>query len=346
MDAIDREVEECAGWSDHRLADELAEAVRSERQGLVSLLIRLGEFDTRKLSLEYGYSSAYDFCMRKHGYSHSAAGRRVVVAKAARSYRSLLRCIRAGTLHLTGAAMIARHLTQENHRSLIERACGKTEAQIDQLIAMIAPRPAPKDRVRAIRMPAPPQPTEPSAPAREPACPSPSLPAVQGPADLFGAALATEQASDPEPELYEISFPASPETRNLLARAKEVLRHRFPQARTDQVVRLALEKLLAEVDRDLRRPRKRGRPAKPGQAASGARRSRHIPEAVKQKSWDRDGGQCSFVSADGTRCAARAWLEFDHETPYALGGDSRDPSRIRPMCFQHNQWLARRAFGV
>lgn len=345
MDDIDREIEECAGWSDERLTEALAEAVRSERKGLITLLIRLGEFYNRDLSLKYGYPSAYAYCMRKHGYSRTGAARRIAAARVGKSYRSALRLLAAGRIHLTAVAMLERHLTDENHESLLERACGKSEEQIDQLIALIAPRLVPKDRVRAIRMPLPPEAKEPPAPAREPACPPPASSPPSEPADLFGAPLPAEQGPDLEPELYEISFPATAETRNLLARAKEVLRHRFPQARTDQIVRLALEKLLAEVDRDLRRPRKRGRPARPGSASRDAKRGRYIPEGVKQESWERDGGQCAFVAADGTRCAARAWLEFDHERPFAKGGTSLDSRNVRPLCFQHNQWAARQGFG-
>jgi hypothetical protein len=157
--------------------------------------------------------------------------------------------------------------------------------------------------------------------------------------DLFGAPVESA-APRAEAELYSITFTASKETRDMLLRAKEVLRHRFPKASTDDIVNFALKRVLAEADRDFRQPPKSARPAR-----DAARRSRYIPEAVKQETWERDGGRCAFIAPDGTRCTARAWLEFDHEFPFALGGDSRDPERIRNFCFPHNKWAARQVFG-
>ena len=132
---------------------------------------------------------------------------------------------------------------------------------------------------------------------------------------------------------------ATGETRLLIERAKEVLRHRFPKGGLDDIFNLALKTLLARVDRDLRRPRQAGR------APAKDKRSRYIPEAVKRESWERAGGVCAYVAPDGTRCASRTRLEFDHTTPYALGGSSVDPANIRLYCRPHNAWASRQIFG-
>ena len=132
----------------------------------------------------------------------------------------------------------------------------------------------------------------------------------------------------------------SGETRRLLLRAKELLRHRFPTGDIDAILRLALEGLLARVDRDLRRA-PRGASAK----QASVKPSRYIPEAVKQAAWERHGGQCAFVAPDGTRCTSRAWLQFDHAVPFALGGSSLDVKNIRPYCAPHNRLAGRMAFG-
>jgi hypothetical protein len=61
--------------------------------------------------------------------------------------------------------------------------------------------------------------------------------------------------------------------------------------------------------------------------------------------WERDGGQCTFVSEAGQRCPARMRLEFDHVDPVACGGQATvDGIRIR--CRAHNQYTAECAFGV
>jgi hypothetical protein len=60
--------------------------------------------------------------------------------------------------------------------------------------------------------------------------------------------------------------------------------------------------------------------------------------------WERDGGRCAFVSADGHRCEATSRLEFDHIQPLALGGETK-PENLRLLCRAHNQFEAERVLG-
>jgi len=69
---------------------------------------------------------------------------------------------------------------------------------------------------------------------------------------------------------------------------------------------------------------------------------RRFPARRAAKLVARHGWQCSFVAEDGRRCDARAFVEFDHETPKALGGTSQ-PENLRLLCRAHNR-LPRNAF--
>jgi hypothetical protein len=74
-------------------------------------------------------------------------------------------------------------------------------------------------------------------------------------------------------------------------------------------------------------------------------RGRYIAAAVRREVYLRDCGRCSFVSADGRRCGARAFLEFDHIEPWAvLGASVADNLRLR--CRAHNGLHARNCFGA
>ena len=53
----------------------------------------------------------------------------------------------------------------------------------------------------------------------------------------------------------------------------------------------------------------------------------------------------AFVSANGRRCAARGFLEFDHRKPFAKQGTS-DAANIRLLCRAHNSLHARTCFGT
>ncbi|MBI4346409.1 MAG: hypothetical protein HY553_06115 [Elusimicrobia bacterium] len=348
MDTVDREIEECSNWSDEELTKKLGAAAGTERETLVSILIRLGEFIKRDLPLEKGYSSVYDYCMRKLGYSRTAAARRIAAAKAARSYRSILRMLLKGDIHLTAVAMLSKHLNSDNYEALLSRAKGHSEEEVDRIIASIAPRPIPRERIVAVRAHARSAPS--SSPANGTAAASAAPPEGSGAqAEMLSGALfapppASEPAPEASPDLYDVRFPADAETVDLIRRAKEVLRHKFPRGETGSIVKHALKKLLAEVDRDLRKHKKPGEP-KAQVPAEPARDSRRIPEAVKQEAWDRCDGQCAFVADDGNRCTARAWIQFDHIKAYAKGGSSTDPNNIQAYCWPHNQFVARREFG-
>jgi hypothetical protein len=59
--------------------------------------------------------------------------------------------------------------------------------------------------------------------------------------------------------------------------------------------------------------------------------------------WEHDGGQCTFVAADGTRCTS-CHCEIDHIIPKSRGGRS-DPNNLRLRCRAHNQYAAEQMFG-
>jgi predicted restriction endonuclease len=69
-----------------------------------------------------------------------------------------------------------------------------------------------------------------------------------------------------------------------------------------------------------------------------------VPATVRREAHSRDRGQCAFVSANGRRCTARAFLQFDHIKPFARLG-ATDPLNIRLLCQAHNLLHARNCFG-
>lgn len=72
--------------------------------------------------------------------------------------------------------------------------------------------------------------------------------------------------------------------------------------------------------------------------------SRHIPSDVKRTAWERDGGQCAFVSPTGRRCTERAFLEWHHVQAYAKQGPAT-AENISLRCRRHNQYEGELIFG-
>ena len=333
----------CSLLSDEELWAATARLASQERAGLRCFLLHLMEVKRRDLHIRRAYPGLFTYLV-KLGFSQWEAHARSAAVEAAEKHRSVLALLGSGRLTLSAIVIIAPFLKSKDYRLLLRKACRRSARQVQALVAGLSPQPQRRDVIRVLSAPSPlPAPrteacSPPGSPALAAAQPEPGAPTAPGPA-LFGVPAQAPPAP-PQVEVYSITFAADKETHDLLMRAQELLRHRFPKAGIGEIVNFALKKVLAEIDRDLRRTVKRARPA-----TQEGLRSRQFTEAAKQESWERDGGQCAFVAPDGTRCTARAWLQFDHELPFALGGSSRDSRNARPYCFRHNQWAAKQAFG-
>jgi len=82
----------------------------------------------------------------------------------------------------------------------------------------------------------------------------------------------------------------------------------------------------------------------PGASPSAAARTSRIARAARRALLERDGLGCTWVDAEGNRCASMAWLEMDHQHPSGKGGSS-EPDNLRLLCRAHNRFAAERAYG-
>ena len=141
------------------------------------------------------------------------------------------------------------------------------------------------------------------------------------------------------PERYRVQFTVGRETHENLRRAQELLRREIPDGDPGAIFDRALKLLLEDVAR-----RKFAATSKPRPVPAAAAGSRHIPAHVKRAVWLRDAGQCAFVARSGRRCRERAFLEFHHVDPYAIGGEATVVN-LSLRCRAHNVHEADRVFG-
>ena len=73
-------------------------------------------------------------------------------------------------------------------------------------------------------------------------------------------------------------------------------------------------------------------------------RSRHVPKAIRDEVFAREGGRCTYVGRNGRRCRSNWDLEIDHVLPFARGGDNT-PDNLRLLCRAHNHLEGERHFG-
>jgi hypothetical protein len=357
------QLQSLASLSDADLLARVDRLAQRERRATGALVLHLSEVEARGLHLEQGCASIFAYCTRVLHLSEAAAMNRIVAARAGRRFPAILDALECGEVHLAAVRLLAPILTPENHRPLLAAATHKSKREVEELVARIRPSPDIAGSVRKLPAAKPSPTPEPrraseSAPVQPPA-PLPAQPPVPQTIEdlvhpLASLAAPTTTSAAPSarvaplsPGRYRVQFTASAAAYDHLCRARELLRHRVPHGDIGTVIAMALDLLVRDLEkRKFARtdrpgpPRSRGIPTAAGQLGS-----RHIPAQVKRAVWQRDNGRCTFTGADGTQCGERGAVEFDHHRPHADGGNA-GVENVRLLCRAHNQFEARRFFGV
>ena len=122
--------------NDAALLAAVSNTVQDNRLALLQLLRYLGEVDARKLYAREGFASLFAFCQSLR-FSESEAYKRCMVGRVGRRFPGLLQAIGAGELHLTGAAMIAPKMNDDNVAELLEMARHKSKRALETALAGI-----------------------------------------------------------------------------------------------------------------------------------------------------------------------------------------------------------------
>jgi hypothetical protein len=338
--------------SDDELLHRLAQLMQDSRRIESDLLAHIGEVDARRLYAREASPSMFEYCTRVLHLSEAEAYLRITAARAARKHPTLLTLLAEGRLHLSGIALLAPHINDENPDALFARASHRTKREIKELLAELSPRPDVPAHMRKLpeSRPAMMPPATANKAAASDARRFPDGPAAQAPRpgpDRAGASWTSTPTSSATieplaPARYRVQFTATAQLHDKIERLQALMRTKVPdgdlatiieQAITEKLERLETQRFastktprltLAETDTSLR--------------------SRHVPAAVRRAVRERDGDRCSFVDKEGTQCTARDRLEYHHRLPFAYRGD-HSPENIRLICRTHNQFLADRDYG-
>jgi hypothetical protein len=327
------------------------------------IIAHLAEVEDRRLHLEAGCSSLFDYCWRRLGLSENEAFHRLTAARLARHFPLIFSLIAERRIHLTAVCLLRDFLTPENHRELLAEAAGRTKLQVQELLARRFPRP---DVASAIRkLPEVRGKARPSSAATESAAPAvmesvaPAVTDTAPPRAPCGAARA--HAIEPRSaERYRIQLNASAQLKQKLELAAELISHSNPSGDLAAVVERALDLPIEQTQKRrfaqtkrLRRPAlgsaigptvKTAASSHQSKAVQVRTRRGHISNATKRLVTARDGMRCSYVSPDGERCGSAKFTQIHHEKPWARGGvDTSD--NLRVLCEAHNHLIAERDFG-
>jgi hypothetical protein len=319
--------------SDSDLTLAVGRLAGGERTATAALVAHLAEFDARRLYEGAGYPSLFKYCVDVLRLSEDAAYNRIETARAARRFPAIVGMLESGTLSLTTARELARHLTQENHAELLVAASGRNKQQVEELLAARFPRPDIAGTVRKVpvRTPAPVM-GEPAPVAGAAMDGGSAVGGVMSPVPVVSPAPPSRPAlvRPTAPARYEIRFTARQETRDKLRRAQDLLSHAVPSGDIAEVVDRALTLLVADLERRKFAATPRPRPRVAHKAAVDT-----VPAEVRRAVWARDQGGCAFVSKSGHRCGAKRFVEFHHLVPRAVGGLAT-VDNIELRCRAHN----------
>src|SRR2546425_4058936 len=194
--------------SDQDLLARLEVLASKEREASAELVAHLAELDSRPaLYAARGYGSLFSYCTQALRLSEDAACSRIEAARACRRFPLILELLASGSLSLTSVRLLGRHLTVENHQSVLGKARNRTRREIEALVAELAPRPDLPSAVR--RLPCPkatlPPPAGPG-PATRPVTPDPEV------KTSVPSATPRPIVQDSAPERYRVQFTIGPET--------------------------------------------------------------------------------------------------------------------------------------
>lgn len=311
----------------------------AERTLSVYSLLQLAEVQRRKLHIDAGFPTMFSYCVGELGYSEGNAFRRLQAVDAARKFPEVISLVKEGAITICSLSVIARHLTAENSARVLKMAEGKSVRAVERIAAELAPRADTHDVIRTV------PPTTfgipivsgtsvmSSAESPDPVAATPVFAIVPGPA--FRKPESRQKVTPLSSDRTLFSFTGSEELRVVVERCKDLLWHRYPEGRLEDVFLVLGKFYLEKHDPELLSPSK----PKPGRQIETRVSARWVRSAV----YRRDGGRCTYVSQEGRRCEARRGLEYDHIVPWAKGGVSDDPSNIRLLCRAHNQRAAEAA---
>ena len=364
--------------SDSAILSRIQDLVCKERAITIAVLLHLNEIERRRLHLKLGFSSLFDYCTSKLGYSASAAVRRIRTARCVERFPRIYELLQKNEVNLSTIAQVSGALTSQNHDELVLRIRGRSQREVEAILAEYQPCPMPRDRVRTIVVPSRvaaqrnggvtaaavetenPLASFAVAAHTAAALPTPTEACEKNDYNRSGCVLDTRAERSACPgsgsgaASYErrtlLQFSASEPFIAKLERVKSLAWHRLPtNPSLEQVFELALDIALEKDDR-AKRVERRERRAK--SAASVGERppasprplSRHIPARVRDTVFERDGERCTYVGAGGRRCNATRALQIDHITPVARGG-ANTPGNLRLLCAYHNRLEAERLIG-
>jgi 5-methylcytosine-specific restriction endonuclease McrA len=320
--------------TNQELEVKLKSLTREERRITNEILHLIGLADERRLYLERGYPSLFEW-LRSYGYSEGAANRRIQAARVLRAVPEVSRKLADGEVNLTTLAKAqsvmraqekatGQRLSAQDKAAAIAEIEGKSTEQAERALLSLFPKAA--------------------SPIRQ------------------------ERMTIVDENTARLAVNLSNETLADLQKIKDLLSHSMPEASFAEVIAHLAKNYLAREKRGCERRRKnesqkcrdeRKKESTPfsrwsfaaalsrcgGDRPDGRASKAEITPRLKKQILSRDGG-CTYKDPrTGKVCGSTYQLQVDHIYPKALGGSDR-PENLRGLCRKHNLLMAEKTLGT
>ncbi|MES2962285.1 MAG: hypothetical protein V4760_00240 [Bdellovibrionota bacterium] len=115
------------------LNSEFAELVKDERKLTRTILERIAQFDREKLYAELGYTSVMTWLIEEHGYSKSAAYRRMQAARLLRAVPEARASLEQGKVNITTLSALQTAIRREEMRTRVPVAAERKQELVKRI---------------------------------------------------------------------------------------------------------------------------------------------------------------------------------------------------------------------
>jgi 5-methylcytosine-specific restriction endonuclease McrA len=284
------------------LISNFSSLVQQERKITAQVLECIAEIDRRKLYVEKGYSSLFDFLVRDHGYSPGAAMRRVDGARLLRELPDVAEKFKSGALTLSQANQIQRAaremkktdtpMSREEKQELILQVEHASKKETEKIIA------------EALDLPL----------------------------------VAVQKETLHRDESVTLTVTLSKEQMELLKKVGDLISHAVPEKEWAQVLTYLAQK---EMDRRTKVPSRQEKRETTQGAASVSEvktfnKRSTIPAHIRKRLLH-PSAKCEYKNSDGKLCQNTRYLQVDHIKSVSLGGGN-ELENLQVLCGVHNRY--------
>lgn len=311
-------------YSQSELLATTSELFIREKKISDAILILLAEIQNRRIYAELGYTSLFELLTRHFKLSESTAYQKVSLIKLIREVPEAKAALVKGEATVSNLVLAntyineqkksEHNLNSQEKKKIVDLVKDKSFREAKQELALLNPEShIPRDKTRTLNE-----------------------------------------------SKVSLSFTIDKELQEKLTHIKNLISHQNPNPTMNELLTVMADITIAEVEKKkginkkVYTSRKTAEEIAPQivpvktdkntKTNNTVQRSRYISRSVKREVYERAGGQCQYVSANGKRCECKSFLQFEHVQPFSCNG-SNESANLIILCSNHNYLAAKKFFG-